>query len=1094
MSAELQVAGDGHGAAACEQELAARLDGAFDEAALCQEADERWASQAVAVDGEPLRALAAAQRRTARLLRDLSQRRPSPRLRRRARRASRAADDRELQARLEDLFGRRGVGAIETASFLLLALVLTLLLVESAVPLSADAAAALHWVDGLACLFFILEFAVKLAMAPDRLSWFWRNALTDLLPAIPAALFLLPVPALPGAAEDAVVLRLLRLLRVTWAARYVQSLRPLLRGFRLVLMTVRGLDGLVRRFRPLLDRSFVFLVGKRSGSAAVEGRRDLAFAALVRERELWSALPAGSKAEALLARMAELAAELPELPALWSQLDQSWRRREVAVEDACETLWSLQPHDLGRHLRPGDVRTLDRVARVLSAPPFCYLPMLRGLCVRGPFESPQERVVAFARRVADGLMSWQERMQFFADLHGIVTGPQILDRVASAMVKASQRPAVRLLLFGGLFSVLSLFWRENCLSKVVGLPLLLLGSFCLVFLALGWWLKRIAGEASETFRLTSEANFVSLLGLQKRRHEGEDLEFLARRTLGDVAGADGKALLHSQLRSLRAGVPLDVPGHDARAEALASRVGLVYQHFLDGALLHESDVKTTEQLLANLALTNLRQVHMGFSRKDRKRLRALRLDDGSILRGPYMWFRFITESVAVEASKRILEYNRRCPPLVRRAQMPAAERAELERWLESRRRQVPDRSIGRMEPQGRQGFATTEFHALHFLTADPERDAHVAATFGEDVLAALQADRRAMIRAIFGMRARAQDEGPERRVNFWEVYWGRLSHGRIFLLPLLLPARALRTAALLASRIRGIVREVLEPELAMQRREEPVATFEVALRKIHRMKAPGLLEAMRMRLCVDPAYSGAPCSWSGAAKDPARTTELEQDLDFLHLHERERASFLREAAQNRERVRLLHAARWWLPELGDPGLTQTQRLDGELAATAAFMADRGRVRTLLGAEAWRAEELPALLAQPCTVGMARRLAGRLVAALFEGPTRRWLDLVGQRTDARGRANLRQAYAADPAVRARIDAWNALPRGTGPAQAAVDLLRQAFAEGAELRAELTTLRAVQSLSALDVRNYRAMVFELGGYAEEGEAAAAALRLP
>ncbi|MGK0302893.1 MAG: hypothetical protein ACI89X_003779, partial [Planctomycetota bacterium] len=38
-----------------------------------------------------------------------------------------------------------------------------------------------------------------------------------------------------------------------------------------------------------------------------------------------------------------------------------------------------------------------------------------------------------------------------ADLHGIVTGPQILDRVASAIVKATQRPAVRLLLFGGVF-------------------------------------------------------------------------------------------------------------------------------------------------------------------------------------------------------------------------------------------------------------------------------------------------------------------------------------------------------------------------------------------------------------------------------------------------------------------------------------------------------------------------------------------------------------------------------------------------------------------------------------------------------------------
>ena len=39
-----------------------------------------------------------------------------------------------------------------------------------------------------------------------------------------------------------------------------------------------------------------------------------------------------------------------------------------------------------------------------------------------------------------------------------------------------------------------------------------------------------------------------------------------------------------------------------------------------------------------------------------------------------------------------------------------------------------------------------------------------------------------------------------------------------------------------------------------------------------------------------------------------------------------------------------------------------------------------------------------------------------------------------------------------------------------------------------------LRAVQSLSVLDVHNYRRIVFELGGFARDGEDPAEGERLP
>jgi hypothetical protein len=46
----------------------------------------------------------------------------------------------------------------------------------------------------------------------------------------------------------------------------------------------------------------------------------------------------------------------------------------------------------------------------------------------------------------------------------------------------------------------------------------------------------------------------------------------------------------------------------------------------------------------------------------------------------------------------------------------------------------------------------------------------------------------------------------------------------------------------------------------------------------------------------------------------------------------------------------------------------------------------------------------------------------------------------------------------------------------------------------VRRELVTLRAVQSLAALDVRNYRQLVYELGDYAADGDSPESACALP
>jgi hypothetical protein len=1087
------IAGDTATVRQCEEAITRSVPAAVAGEALDEEVAERFALLSTAIDEISIAHQVHLLRFSGEVARRLAVQTGSKACRRCGRRLLRAADDRELARRLEARVGRAGVSAIETTNFVLLLGVLAILLVETTIELSPTQATVLNWIDAVACSFFIADFLFELALHPSRLSWFCRNAVTDLLPAIPSVLFFFPGVEVSEVAESAVAVRVLRLMRVTWAARYVQSLRPLLRSARLLLFLVRGLDGLTARFAQILNREFVFVPAAADVKRAIveEDQRDVLFAGLRREHELVTLLPASSRSEMLLrrARAARDAAEALG-PGSGPRRAGAATPRDIPIDEAIEFLWALRAQDVGRWLRPSDVQSLDRVLRVLSALPVRWLPIIRRLAVHPLAASPEERIVQLGRRVAEWLEGWHGRMLFFADLHGIVTGPQILDRVASAMVKASQRPAVRLLFFGGLFLVFDLLiGAESCskfLSNIVALPLIVLGTLCLVFLTLGTWLKRLAGQASEAYRLTSEAQFISQLERIKPHYEREDLAFLARRVFGDGAAArQAETMLHTLVSSARTGVPIedkDVPEY-VRLES--NRIALLYLHFLDGACLHISDVKTTEQLLANQALENLRVRFLRFGKRQRKQLRRLKLEAGSVFSGPYLWFSFITESIAVETAKRISGYNRYCVPLAEREVATPERLHAMHDWLARRRDPRGGRTLGdRRGQQIRFDFQTTEFTALDFLGGDAERDRHIASLFGAGVIEVVRLDRRTMVREIFGTRPVHNLPKHERSFNPLRFYQRRLSHGRVLLAPLLLGWRFLRWIGWLIARLRQIVREVFDPELAMQRREIGVAPYTVALRKIHRMKAPGLLEAISMRLHLDPVYAGAPAGWS-SAEPFAAEPEVERDLLFLHLRERE-ASELREAATLvRHHVAALHAAIGWLPPLG-AAADGDARAAGELAATCAWIADKDDVRTLLHAERWRTEVMPILLAQGPKGTRWQRCWRFLRRRFVEHPVDRWLKRHGRGLPASARAPLRHAYERGRhGVRALIDAWVLLPDGASPAATAIECLRQAYRHGASTRRDLLALRAVQSMAVLDVRNYRDLVFQLGDYAADGE---------
>ncbi|MCA8965726.1 MAG: hypothetical protein KDC48_12655, partial [Planctomycetes bacterium] len=426
--------GDDELAASCRHAIAGRAPVVATSGRLQQETNERFAALASLPDDVSLVRHIALLRATSRAMALVAETEAGKACRGPGKRLARRADDRELALRLERRLGRRGVAAVETTNFLLLLVVLITLVVESVMDLSPAQLFVLHAIDAAACCFFVLDFVVEFALHPRRGSWFLRNVVTDLLPAVPAVLWLFPTVALPGIADEAVVLRWVRLMRVTWAAQYVRAMRPLLRSARLLVFLVRGMDGLAARFARILNRDFVFVPAavEIDRPVADEVRRDLLFAVLRREHDLVALLAVGERTEVLQERLALARAQLQHVPGRVVDRAFDLLSRDVPIDRAIELLWTLQPQDLGRWLRPADIGALDRVVRVVSAPPVRWLPIISRLAVTNGAGSPEERIVQLARRIAEWLESWHSRLLFYADLHGIVTGPQILDRIATA--------------------------------------------------------------------------------------------------------------------------------------------------------------------------------------------------------------------------------------------------------------------------------------------------------------------------------------------------------------------------------------------------------------------------------------------------------------------------------------------------------------------------------------------------------------------------------------------------------------------------------------------------------------------------------------
>jgi len=1030
---------------------------------------------------------------------------PRRRLRRKQRRLRRERQELELQGRLIERFGARFVQRFDKLIVWLIFLVLALLFVEvinerpaddvRISNLSRQTLFVFMLLDTAACVVFLLEFFVKLSMVSGRASWFARHFLIDLLPSIPFGLIAVSM----GMFDRARAGRALRLVRLVRLTRYARAF-----GF-----IARGFDRLGRRYGYLLNHNIVLFPNRAERAMAQRRAESLSRQAwrlrsrLNSEwRELLQSAPREERPVVAAARV-----EVLESERLLGHLRRPPRGdgtspdavRDIPAGVMLRTLDAVTPAELEADLGRDFVVRAARAVRIFARAPLRWLPVVRKYVPRvAPHMSEAEVTAAAAHHISAELGRHHARYFWVADLHGTVTPSEFVDRVGTAMVRGSFQPAKRLtlvglgyLLFSALIHVTPWEFVHDMfrtLNRVAGPVLIILGGICCLVLGVGWWLKRLAGQATFFYERTINAQFLALTEAIKGRHIVRDAALFDERVFaaeslvdGGSAPADGIARRARFVDAVRSWlVRARVGGELAGVSTAMERAVLLYRDALDGALFTESDNRTTSQLLGSPALRQMRALSGRIDQREADRLQILDLSRArSAIRGPYLWFSLIAKAISQAAARLVVEYNRYAIPLDELEFSDEAERRRYDAWVRTGKSPEGDAERESLNVQ-RRGYITTAFTALHFLDDDPGRDSEVAERFGPQVLHNLQRDRRVLIREAFGtypLHTRPKDE---RVLNLYRLYMKWFAGGRAFLIPLRVFWRWL---GMLGRFFRWLVRavgDVRTPRLRGEQVSAADADFATAVRKIGRMRDPVVWACLRMRARFDPEYLGI--RLPGADETGLEGAGWEADLRFLDASPSQVRRLADEQARGEADVRRL--AR--LVEgglLGDVAASIGVPLDAlgrehMRAAAVAYRADFRGARSLLSCEAILDETAAAVMDRP-PLPRSWWPRPRLKAAF-----RRWWR-AQQRDDKVARRAMWRSIVTDVnGAKAALVAW-ARHGSEGARALGCKAISDVLRHPGRVSEQLVTLRVVQTMSLIDLLNYRSHVYRLGDYASLGD---------
>jgi hypothetical protein len=684
-------------------------------------------------------------------------------------------------------------------------------------------------------------------------------------------------------------------------------------------------------------------------------------------------------------------------------------------------------------------------AKLRAALPAPFAPLDRG-ATQADLEdrsTPATIAIAFesSARVSDVRALGEARREFLDMLEDAIP--------ADAM---AGRPEAEVVPREAAFSVIG-----RALQRSFGAVLIILGLVGFTAVAAGNWLTRRAGKMVDEHIRVAEAQFINLMKDYKKRAAGRDLSMLARRVLrpelrvAEVVRGDANERLLGMARArlvesagLFQAPAADLSPPDPALERLrpcADRATLLYRDYLDGAVLHRSDVKTTEQLLGNIAMLEVIE-RANLSRAERRKLERLDLSKGRAAFGPYTWLYFITNSISQKVGAKVIEHNRR--------------------------------------------HQTNEFNALHFLTLDPAAEQALNAQVKPGAAERVRADRRDIVRSVFGTYPL-----DEVSINVYRLYRDRYEGGvRVFRLPFDAALLALRGLGVAMRKFARLTRDFLRPEKA----EPPPsshASREVAYRKIHRMRNPVYLAALELRSRVDLAYLDVNlpgCDFVGCEGETC-----DDDLGLAQASPAFRQEIDRRRVEYGEMVARFQRR---LPDLNVPDDLRSNS-DARRLWFTAFCLNERDLRTLVEAD----EKLAAIYegvrkraGWPVGYGLPRRAlfgASRFARRLFnrwfgaaEQPLRDFLAARKQRDDAATRpAWLERAWLLDvEGFRGLVEALTRRDAAADPNERASEILRELAGETRRFQSQLVTARAVQTLAVLDVLNYRQIIDELGEFDE------------
>lgn len=587
----------------------------------------------------------------------------------------------------------------------------------------------------------------------------------------------------------------------------------------------------------------------------------------------------------------------------------------------------------------------------------------------------------------------------------------------------------------------------TALRNSFGVVLIVVGTIGLFFVWFGNWLMNRAGQVVDVHLRVAEAQFINLMKHHKRQYLHDDILYLTRRVLRpelsmhQLMNSEAEPQLHQALlcRVNDSYTPSASTSYFPHQHQIIDRLALLYLDYLDGAILHHSDKKTTEQLLGNLSIRQI-LLRLRLTRDERLALERLDLGRGRTLFGPYIWFAFITNSISQKVGRAVLDLNDR--------------------------------------------YQTTEFTALHLLSIDPIRDDLVQQRLGDQAIEDLRQTRRNIIRSVFGTYPLQP-----RTINPYMIYRNRYEGGiRIFRLPIDMAWLAAQGITWPIRRLWVLIDGFLHPQRAYVP-PSPLAGLSVAHRKINRMRRPIFMATLKLRARFDLAYIGVSlpgCNLVGCEQEvvdddlrmvgalPQEMAAIEQLRTNCEQLVGEGAavidelkSYPRHASDDRHRRYLL--TRWVLePEL--------RRL------RAAEELRRGGLMTIVRREA----QMKRPYFQLCTWHFQR-----VIAAVHPQFSPQWKSLAtqlapwwqGPISPADAQYLQRAIYFDQGSLQTIALTCQKHRAFESPLTVLEQMLDVDDAGLSALADQLLAIRTVQSLARLDILNIRRLVGELGQFAHD-----------